>query len=543
MNNFCKIHRKEQIKFYCTDDFCIEEQRVMCDKCQKEKFHKTHKITNIENIQEILFENHSNINILKQEGLSQIEELCSKKIKKYLEIIEQTLIKWQKQKIQSSRNQIIKKFQFSKQILKKIQPCKVKKQHKLNQESSFEQYNGEEEEEKKCSGKDMYDYFEDVDSDDDRSESDSDSISDEDDMDQVNNNEVKYLQFSSEQNQFIMQAVRDKKQKISQKDQIEAILSQKFSDIEVQIQKLQKFISNKYSFSIKEFKGALRDQWNFEYVCDCPSILQFNDEQMLVIAAENNILLQNLNEQVTEEIAEAHELSIVALEKINENMFVSGSYDGMIKSWCPRTGQRLPYRNSFHISGVSCLKKLDKFHLISGDGIGNVVISDVKNSKIIRIMRNPYTSDMSLLCCIEVMKPQRLIITGSKKGIIDFWDYSKGEIIRQIKMHQAISNFFMPTSFLLMVGQVDGQITCWDCRTGIKVKSYEQDSNLGVIKRLGPDTFVASYQNKKIKFFNFMQQKPFKQIEHDEEIIGILPLYKNNQLATIDACNELALWC
>ncbi|KAL4471471.1 hypothetical protein ABPG74_008364 [Tetrahymena malaccensis] len=539
MSNFCKIHRKEQIKFYCTDDFCIEEQRVMCDRCQKEKFHKTHKITNIENIQEILTENHASINTLKQEGLNQIEELCSKKIKKYLEIIEQTLIKWQKQKIQSSRNQIIKKLQFSKQILKKIQPGKVKKQHKLSQGSSCEQceYDDDQEEEK-CSGQEMCDNnFEDIDSDD---ISDSDSENDENDC---VNSQQKFMQFSSEQNQFIMQAVRDKKQKISQKDQIEAILSQKFSDIEVQIQKLQKFISNKYSFSIKEFKGALKNQWNFEYVCDCPSILQFNDEQMLVVAAENNILLQNLNEQVTEEIAEAHELSIVALEKINENMFVSGSYDGMIKSWCPRTGSRLSYRNSFHISGVSCLKKLDKFHLISGDEIGNVVISDVKNSKIIRIMKNPFTSDMSLLCCIEVMKPQRLIITGSRKGIIDFWDYSKGEIVRQIKMHQPISNFFMPTSFLLMVGQVDGQITCWDCRTGIKVKSYEQDSNLGVIKRLGPDTFVASYQNKKIKFFNFMQQKPFKQIEHDEEIIGILPLYKNNQLATIDACNELALWC
>ncbi|KAL4511694.1 hypothetical protein ABPG72_012539 [Tetrahymena utriculariae] len=539
-NFFCKIHRKEQITLYCTDDFCIEEQRVMCDKCQKEKFHKTHKITNIENIQEILSENHQNIHILKQEGLNQMEELYGKKIKKYLEIIEQTLIKWQKQKIQSSRNQIIKKLQFSKQILKKIQPSKGKKQHKLNKESSCEYYDDDQEEEK-CSSQEICDNFEDIDSDD-MSNSDCDSQNDEDDIDYVNS-ELKYLQFSSEQNQFIMQAVRDKRQKISQKDSIEAILSQKFSDIEVQIQKLQKFISNKYSFSIKEFKGALKDQWNFEYVCDCPSILQFNDEQMLVIAAENNILLQNLNEQVTEEITEAHELSIVALEKINENMFVSGSYDGMIKSWCPRTGSRLSYRNSFHISGVSCLKKLDKFHLVSGDEIGNVVISHVKNSKIIRIMKNPFTSDMSLLCCIEVMKPQKQIITGSRKGIIDFWDYSKGEIVRQIKMHQPISNFFMPTSFLLMVGQVGGQITCWDCRTGIRVKSYEQDSNLGVIKRLGPDTFVASYHNKKIKFFNFMQQKPFKQIEHDEEIIGILPLYKNNQLATIDACNELALWC
>lgn len=45
-------------------------------------------------------------------------------------------------------------------------------------------------------------------------------------------------------------------------------------------------------------------------------------------------------------------------------------------------------------------------------------------------MKNAFTSDISFISCIEVMKPKHIIITGSKKGIVEFWDYTKGEIIR-----------------------------------------------------------------------------------------------------------------
>ena len=126
----------------------------------------------------------------------------------------------------------------------------------------------------------------------------------------------------------------------------------------------------------------------------------------------------------------SHADYITALD-INSIWIVSASYDKSI-SVLNLTTMKMPIRLHGHSSVVVQMKLLKNMRMISADKSGNIILWNLKTSKVIQ----RFTKMNDDITCFVVSTDERFLFVGTKLGNVSVYEMEKGELLKRVYLKE-----------------------------------------------------------------------------------------------------------
>ncbi len=149
--------------------------------------------------------------------------------------------------------------------------------------------------------------------------------------------------------------------------------------------------------------------------------------------------------------------------------FVTGSEEGSLISWSPKTAQPLVQldakTHTFHQAGITAVAYApDNTLVVSGAQDGSVVLVQIKAGKVVGTL--PGAQDSIESIAVSAGDPQ-LVAVGCLDGAVRVYDPSR-LLLRYACMHDAgiVALRWLPARPFFVSASLDGTVRVWDARAG-----------------------------------------------------------------------------
>ena len=188
-------------------------------------------------------------------------------------------------------------------------------------------------------------------------------------------------------------------------------------------------------------------------------------------------------------------LYVDQLLKINENIFVSTSYQGLsINIWDLRTGNCLKTLEGHRFKISSKLLKLNEFQIVSGSCDRTMKIWDLRTGNCIKTLVG-YSDYVSFILKMKEKK----IISGHDRGSIKIWNITAGNCIRTLREHYSITygiSNLLKINENKIVSCEHNELIIWDLLTGKPIKNHDYwGARYRILLKINKNKFVSNFKN------------------------------------------------
>lgn len=157
-------------------------------------------------------------------------------------------------------------------------------------------------------------------------------------------------------------------------------------------------------------------------------LLKIDDETFATGSNDHTIKIWSINQDKELRTILGSTCFVLTLIKIESNLWVSGTGDGNIIFWDLLNKDSPLFILEGHKLSTWCLEKLHDSNLLaSGSGDSTIRIWDINKRKCKKILNTGNTN----ITGISNMN-KKMIASFSSDGMIRFWNYYKGEIVKKI---------------------------------------------------------------------------------------------------------------
>ncbi|KIJ14949.1 hypothetical protein PAXINDRAFT_78116 [Paxillus involutus ATCC 200175] len=160
-------------------------------------------------------------------------------------------------------------------------------------------------------------------------------------------------------------------------------------------------------------------------------------------------------------ILDGHTARVYRLASIpNNNLFVSGSWDGNCRVWSAKDGEVVGKKMVHGKSVYAIVVSRDGKTMASGGSDGRIVVWDLESREKIIEWKTP-SNIMAL--SLAMSQDSRTLASGHNNGTVMLWSASTGDhIAGPYKLHDDISLVWLPNSGQLISASRDKTIKYWD---------------------------------------------------------------------------------
>lgn len=231
----------------------------------------------------------------------------------------------------------------------------------------------------------------------------------------------------------------------------------------------------------------------------------------------------------------------------DEQILVSGNYDGTIKIWDLKTNE-LKYNLTAHSGRVNDIAiSPDGRILVSGSGDGTI---RVWNIAIGRQIISSLKSGSARVVSIAISPDGQRFASGSDDGNITIWNLFTGKKITDLRDGTARVNslvFSTPNLNILASGGNDGIVRIWDLskNTNEPIHQLEDDNSRVLSIAISPDgqRLASGGYDKNIRIWNLRNQILERTLKSHSFVVASVAFSSDGQkLASASYDNTIRIW-
>lgn len=264
--------------------------------------------------------------------------------------------------------------------------------------------------------------------------------------------------------------------------------SKKFTNFELDNSKTKMVIlSKKEGMEICDTKSFRLTQLEREY-SPIKSILVYENCLIFTRWFSNSIYEYSFDYNYSNWFIEGHDGVVTSLLYVNNNRFLSASYDKSIKVW-NKNLKKCTCILVGHKDAVNCLVLFDTDLILSGSYDKTIKLWSLKTYECTKTFSGLET------CAVDIqVSRNKDIISLSEDGVLKLWDYETGECMDNFRDNRNQISCFCLLSRTggLVSGSVDGKIKIWTENKSLKECLNENREQVEVTERLKDNTHLLN---------------------------------------------------
>ncbi|CAI2364332.1 unnamed protein product [Moneuplotes crassus] len=203
---------------------------------------------------------------------------------------------------------------------------------------------------------------------------------------------------------------------------------------------------------------------------------------LVSVSEKNNVILWNPEGKLRASY-QGHTDSVTTIDWKNNNMFATGSQDGVIKVWDVQSSTAQKTLN-YHESGIKCLQwDPTGAFLASGSEDCTIQIWNNKHDKIVvsfndhkEMIHNLKWSPTGYGSSLP--NAELRLASGSADGTVKIWSLAENKLVDTLTGHTGMVMCldFDPTYTYLTSGDDSGRVIIWSVKDGTIVKTFESQT-------------------------------------------------------------------
>lgn len=229
----------------------------------------------------------------------------------------------------------------------------------------------------------------------------------------------------------------------------------------------------------------------------------------------------------------------------NQNNFITGSFDGLIKAWHFESTYLAEGNNlSTNTSLLSITFSKDK-QIATGHRNGLIKLWNPSTKSLLHTLSNTDKSDIN---CLKVLH-NNYLISGSSAGNLAIWDIEKAKQKHFIQTNENIASIIIISKDLFASGSLTGLISIWSAKNysllmQLKEKpnrSYETYTEMVLLNNKSLAFGFKAVKDGGIIIWNIKEQSTRK-IIYTDGYVKSLAVLTNGLLAAGDSNGEIRIW-
>ncbi|CAF0778945.1 unnamed protein product [Brachionus calyciflorus] len=336
--------------------------------------------------------------------------------------------------------------------------------------------------------------------------------------------------------------VEDKKQsilnEILKNNQFVKVKRESFVEDAVDLEEKIKIIETKLNEIDNENKMLKKQLANFIYGDSLN--LFYSNEKFDMEKIFGKIQDMNSFGYEEKELLNGHSDSVLCLEWVDDDRFLSASMDQTIKLWNIKNGQCLmEFKENSNKSFISALCLLRNHHFASVSENKNIKIWDISSGMLIKkiLAHKQPINDLKFLS-------NGHLVSCSADKTIKLWNYESGECIRTLSGHNnEVSTIEIGPNNTILSGSEDFSIRMWDINTSKSINTLMGHNNSVIcLKFINSSLFASGSEDKTIKIWNLETSECLRTLKGHTSIVIILDILKSGHLISCDLARTIKFW-